>query len=283
MTERDFGPSALEFRRVTLELGGRAVLSDVSFVLRPRQTIVVTGLSASGKSVLLRTAAGLLRPDAGEVLVGGRHVESLGEDELLALRAESIGIAFQEDALFTGLTVGENAAFRLSERGWDEAAIELAVGEVLAFVGLERDAEKLPEELSIGMRRRLEIARSLVGWPRLMLYDEPTSGLDPLTAKRIMELVVRARDLHGVSSLYVTKELHDVAFLASRHAVARPDGAVVYEDGPAPDAPETRVLLLDGGRVALLGSPDELAASALASALAMTHPETVTSAARLRD
>jgi phospholipid/cholesterol/gamma-HCH transport system ATP-binding protein len=217
---------------------------------------------------------GFFRPDDGEVLIDGQHVEALDEEELLALRSEALGIVFQEDALFTGMSVYDNAAFRLAEHGWGEEEIERAVGEILAFVGLDRDAEKLPEELSIGMRRRLEIARALAGWPRLMLYDEPTAGLDPLTAKRIMELVVRARDVHGVSALYVTKELHEIPYLATHSAEARPDGSVAFREGRPAGAPETKVMLLDRGRVALLGSPEELATSRLPAALEMTHPET---------
>jgi phospholipid/cholesterol/gamma-HCH transport system ATP-binding protein len=264
----------LEFRHVSLELGGAPVLADVSFALARRETVVVTGRSGSGKSVLLRTAIGFFAPTEGEVLVEGRHVESLDETELLALRSEKLGIVFQEDALFTGMSVYDNAAFRLVEHGWGEAETERAVAEILSFVGLERDAEKLPEELSIGMRRRLEIARALVGWPRLMLYDEPTAGLDPITAKRILELVVRARDVHGVSSLYVTKELHEIPFLANHMAEVLADGSVAFREGRPPGAPETRVMLLDHGRVALLGSPEEFAASRLPAALEMTHPET---------
>src|SRR4029453_9107041 len=105
-----------------------------------------------------------------------------------------------------------------------------AVFEILRFVGLETDAEKLPEELSIGMRRRLELARALIGWPPVMLFDEPTSGLDPMTSKHVMDLVIRARDVQRIASLYVTKELHEIPYLANRYAARGEAGDVAIVD-----------------------------------------------------
>ena len=124
--------------------------------------------------MLLRLAMGLLKPDSGQIFVEGREIDNLNESELLAIRGGLMGMVFQEDSLFTGLPVYENAAYRLEEHGWSEEEIERAVSEVLRFVGLDGDEEKFPEELSGGMKRRLEIARALIGWPRIMLFDEPT-------------------------------------------------------------------------------------------------------------
>src|SRR5882762_1876428 len=171
--------------------------------------IFLTGVSGSGKSVLLHLAIGLLKPDSGQIFVGGREIETLDESELVAIRGGLMGMVFQEDSLFSGLTVYENAAYRLEEHGWTEEEIEKAVGEVLQFVGLKGEEDKLPAELSGGMKRRLEIARALIGWPRIMLFDEPTTSLDPIAASKVLDLVIRARDIKKISSLYVTKKIYE--------------------------------------------------------------------------
>ncbi|HSE99126.1 MAG TPA: ATP-binding cassette domain-containing protein, partial [Blastocatellia bacterium] len=201
------GAPAIEFRNVSLSFDQTRALDDVSFELSHGQMIVITGLSLSGKSVLLHLAIGLLEPDEGEILIEGRAIRDLDERELLVLRSSRMGLVFQEDTLFTSMTVYENTAYRLMEHNWSEEDTDRAVEEILRFVGLEKDIEKLPEELSIGMRRRLEIARGLAGWPPIMLFDEPTSGLDPITARQVLDLVIRARDIHNIASLNVTKEL----------------------------------------------------------------------------
>lgn len=183
--------------------------------------VVVTGTSGSGKTVLVHVIVGFIKPTTGEVLVGGNHVESLTERQLLSLLSSTVGLVFQEDALFSGLSTYDNAAFRLVEHARPPDRVEEAVQEILTFVGLEDDADKLPEELSIGMRRRLEIARALIGWPKLMLFDEPTSGLDPLNARRILDLLIRARDVHGITSVVVTKEMYEIPYLANHVADER--------------------------------------------------------------
>jgi phospholipid/cholesterol/gamma-HCH transport system ATP-binding protein len=204
----------IEFKNVSLSFDGVPALKCVSFKLKRGQVIIISGASRSGKTVLLHLAIGLLQPDEGEVLINGRDLRSLQETELLQLRGTSMGIVFQEDTLFTGLTVYDNTAFRLSEHEMPEEDIDVLVREILHFVGLDKDMEKIPEELSIGMRRRLEIARALVGWPSIMLFDEPTSGLDPINSRQILDLVIRARDIHGISSLHVTKEIHEIPYLS---------------------------------------------------------------------
>jgi phospholipid/cholesterol/gamma-HCH transport system ATP-binding protein len=267
-------PPAIELRGVSLSFDGEHdVLHDVSLSLPAGHLLVVTGNSGSGKSVLLRVIVGLFRPDAGEVVVDGRHIEALGEDALLELRSAALGFVSQEDSLFSGLSVYDNAAFRLVEHGWPEEARDKTVREILAFVGLADDAEKLPEELSIGMRRRLELARALSGWPPIMLYDEATSGLDPITAKHVMDLIIRARDVYGISSIYVTKELHEIPYLAGHYAAAGDDGEVKILEGHERGAASVRVLLLDRGEMAFLGTPEAFEASELASVVAMTKPE----------
>jgi phospholipid/cholesterol/gamma-HCH transport system ATP-binding protein len=267
-------PPAIEFRNVSWSFDGvRSVVSHVSLAVRAGEMLVVTGNSAAGKSVLLRLALGFYAPDEGEILIEGRHIEHLGEAELLELRSKTLGMVFQEDALFSSLSVYDNAAFRLVEHGWAEQDVDRAVREILAFVGLENDTDKLPEELSIGMRRRLELARALVGWPPVMLFDEPTSGLDPITSKYVMDLVIRARDVHQIASLYVTKELHEIPYLASHYAARGAGGDVEIREGNTLGAATTRVLVLDGGEAGFLGTAEEFATSERPSVTRMTHPE----------
>src|SRR5688500_8508054 len=128
---------AVEFRNVCLSFDGTPALVDVSFKLEQGEMLFLTGISGSGKSVLLRLAMGLLKPDAGQIFIDGREIETLDETELLAIRGGLMGMVFQEDSLFTGLTVYENAAYRLKEHGWHDEEIESAVAEALRFVGLE--------------------------------------------------------------------------------------------------------------------------------------------------
>jgi phospholipid/cholesterol/gamma-HCH transport system ATP-binding protein len=257
-----YSTPAIEFRNVSLSFAGIPALTNVSFKLRRGEIILLTGASASGKSVLLRLAIGLLRPDKGKILIKGREIESLAEDELLAIRGGSMGMVFQEDALFSGMTVYDNTAFRPTEHGWPNEVTDRSVIEVLRFVGLEKDVEKLPEELSGGMRRRLELARAIVGWPSIMLYDEPTSSLDPLSGEQILDLVIRARDIHNISSIYVTKELHEIPYLSTHYAVELKSGEVVVrEAGLGEKEPVTSVIVLDKGNIAFRGNYREFAAS----------------------
>ena len=197
----------IEFRNVSLSFDGNVALNDITFSLCDGEMLILTGASGSGKSVLLRLAIGLLRPDAGQILIKGRDIGLLDESELLAIRGGSMGMVFQEDSLFTGLNVFDNVAYRLVEHGWADQDTKRAVSEVLHFVGLNGEEEKLPEELSGGMKRRVEIARALIGWPSIMLFDEPTMSLDPIMAVQVLDLVMRARDINKISSIYVTKNL----------------------------------------------------------------------------
>jgi phospholipid/cholesterol/gamma-HCH transport system ATP-binding protein len=197
-TETDSKTPALEFRHVSLSFDEKRVLSDISFQLRRGQMLFITGASGSGKSILLHLAMGLMRPDEGAIFIEGREIERLDETQLLGIRGGLMGMVFQEDSLFTGLTVYDNIAYRLAEHGWSEDDTQRAVLEALCFVGLEEDAEKLPGALSGGMKRRVEIARALIGWPKVMLFDEPTSGIDPVTSIQILELIIRARSVSNV-------------------------------------------------------------------------------------
>jgi len=263
---------AIEFRNVSLSFDEKRVLSDISFKLERGEMLFITGESGSGKSVLLRLAIALDPPDSGQVLIEGNDVGPLTEVELLKLRGSRMGIVFQDDSLFTGMSVYENVAYRLVEHGVDEAEIGRQVTEVLRFVGLYYDAQKLPYELSGGMRRRLEIARALVGWPSIMLFDEPAAGLDPITSAQVLDLIIRARDIYGISSIYVTKKLDEISYLATHRATKR-EGTVVVEEVAEPNAPRTRVLVLSAGEIVFRGSVEEFEHSTLPSVTYLTRAD----------
>jgi phospholipid/cholesterol/gamma-HCH transport system ATP-binding protein len=272
MENSDTAP-ALEFREVSLSYGDTVAVDRVSFVLPRGAMYFVTGASGSGKSTLLKLALGLVQPDSGEVLIDGQPIAHLSEDQLLEIRLRKLGMAFQDQASFSGLSVFDNVAYRLIEQGRPQDEIERNVDEMLRWVGLYDDRDKLPGELSGGMERRLELARAVAGWPPIMLFDEPTSSLDPVNAESILKLIMYGRDQLGVSSLYVTKELDEIPYLAGRTAELGANGR--FLDQPAsPDArPETKVLLMEDGAIVFTGSADEFAASAKPAVTYLTHAE----------
>ena len=254
---------AIEFKNVCLSFGSQQVLTDISFTLAHGEMLFITGVSGAGKSVLLRLAMGLLKPDSGQIVIEGRHIETLKESDLLNIRGGLMGMVFQEDSLFTGLSVYDNAAYRLVEHGWSEQDVEKAVRETLSFVGLEGEETKLPEELSGGMKRRLEIARALIGWPRIMLFDEPTMGLDPIVSIKVLDLIIRARDIKQISSLYVTKKIYEIPYLANFSALTRQDGDVITAEAPLEKLPKTKMIVLDEGEIVFTGSVEEFKESEL--------------------
>ena len=209
-------PVLIDFDRVSLAFGEQHVLEDVSFAVRRSETKVLLGETGAGKSVVLKLAIGLLRPDAGSIEVLGETVSRLPEAELYALRRR-IGIVFQESALFDSLSVRDNVAYRLEEEHrLDAEAIEARVRACLAAVQLEEAIDKMPAELSGGMQRRVSIARALATEPEILLYDSPTGGLDPITATNIMEQIIRLRDVNRVTALLVTHRLQDGYLMATQ-------------------------------------------------------------------
>jgi phospholipid/cholesterol/gamma-HCH transport system ATP-binding protein len=250
----------ISFRDVHLSFD-RPILQGVSFDLHRSATQIVLGGSGSGKTTILRLILGLLRPDSGSILVEGVPVQTLSEEEMRDVRLK-IGMVFQEGALFDSLTVGENVGYRLEEDGrLSPEEVEGRVREMLGFVGLGPFYERMPSELSGGQRRRVAVARALAARPRIMLYDEPTTGLDPITATTITDLIVKVRDLDGVSSILVTHQLRD-AFNVARTFVNRRRGEFVHE--VVEDLSllaGTGFLMLREGRVQFQGSAHELRAS----------------------
>ncbi len=247
------------FRGVELAFD-RPILRNVSFELHPGATKVILGGSGSGKTTILRLILGLLKPDGGAIRVDGVDVGGLDEDELRAVRLK-IGMVFQEGALFDSLTVGENVGFRLREDALPDPEIEERVREMLGFVGLAQHYDKSPSELSGGQRRRVAVARALAARPQLMLYDEPTTGLDPITATTITDLIVKVRDLDGVSSILVTHQLRDAFNVARTFAWREGDDCSFRRVEDLKLLAGTDFLMLREGQVQFEGSPHELVAS----------------------
>jgi phospholipid/cholesterol/gamma-HCH transport system ATP-binding protein len=257
---RPAGAPVVSFRDVHLSFD-RPVLRGVSFDLDPGSTKIVLGGSGSGKTTILRLILGLLKPDSGSIAVDGSAVESLGEDELRAVRLK-IGMVFQEGALFDSLTVGENVGYRLQQDGelsTDE--IEDRVREMLGFVELAPFYERMPSELSGGQRRRVAVARALAARPQIMLYDEPTTGLDPITATTITDLIVKVRDLDGVSAILVTHQLRDAFNVARTFVFKEGEEFVFNRVDDMQILAGTEFLMLREGRVEFEGSAHELQTS----------------------
>ncbi|MEK7856190.1 MAG: ATP-binding cassette domain-containing protein, partial [Acidobacteriota bacterium] len=221
---------AIEFRDVHLAFDERPILNGISFVVRRGETKLFLGRSGGGKSTIIRLILGLLKPDSGQIFVDGEEITSYNEQEMMPVR-KKIGMVFQEGALFDSLSVYENVAYRLREQGVEEEEIEQEVRRMLQFVALEDAIDKMPIELSGGMRRRVGIARALIGDPQIVLFDEPTAGLDPPTARTICELAIKLRDLQDVSSIFVTHEMNNVKYLSSEYAIVNEKGEVLNING----------------------------------------------------
>jgi phospholipid/cholesterol/gamma-HCH transport system ATP-binding protein len=257
----DFNP-AIKFERVRMGFDEGDILRGVSFEVQKRETLVLLGETGTGKTLSLKIAAGLLRPSGGSVQVLGRDVSGMEEWDLLAFRRQ-MGFVFQEGALFDSMTVGDNVAYRLVEDGVKDEEIEPRVLEVLRFVELEQTVDLFPSELSGGMRRRVSIARALINQPPIVLYDSPTAGLDPVTSQTIITLILRLRDVYGVTALLATQRLQD-GFALANFRFDPVTKRVVHGvgNGSAPGAPKmaaTRFLVLREGGVYFEGGQEELA------------------------
>ena len=249
---------AIEFRDVHLSYDDKVILNGISFTVRRGETKLILGRSGGGKSTIIRLILGLLKPDSGQILIDGEDITLLDEQEMMPVR-QKIGMVFQEGALFDSLSVYENVAYRLIEQGLDADEIDQEVKRMLHFVDLEDAIDKMPIELSGGMRRRVGIARALIGDPEIVLFDEPTAGLDPPTARTICELAIKLRDLQDVSSIFVTHEMNNVEYLSSEYATVNEEGKVLFEkEGEKLCLINTEVLMLRDGEIIFSGKDEQL-------------------------
>ncbi len=254
--------NAIEFRDVSLAFGERVILDRVSFAVRQGESKIVMGGSGTGKSTILRLALGLIKPDAGRIFIDGEDITHHTEEQMMEIRRK-IGMVFQEGALFDSLTVYDNVAYRLREQHVPEEQIEPVVMRMLRFVDLEDAVVKMPNELSGGMRRRVGIARALVGNPKIIFYDEPTAGLDPITARTICELALKLRDLEDVSSIFVTHRLQDIEVLAHEYVIRDDKGNLIFEEeGERLCLINTKFVMLKDGHIIFSGTDEEIRQSA---------------------
>jgi phospholipid/cholesterol/gamma-HCH transport system ATP-binding protein len=253
--------SAIQFEDVRIGFDEGDIFRGVSFRVQPRETMILLGETGTGKTLTLKLAAGLLPPSGGVVRVLGQEISSMEEKDLLDFRRK-IGFVFQEGALFDSMTVADNVAYRLREDGVDEEEIEPRVLEVLRFVELDHTLEQVPSELSGGMRRRVSIARALINKPPVVLYDSPTAGLDPITSQTIITLILRLRDVYGVTALLATHRLQDGFALANFHFDPEAERVVRNaRNGSAAEAAKrapTRFLVYRDGGIYFEGEPEEI-------------------------
>jgi phospholipid/cholesterol/gamma-HCH transport system ATP-binding protein len=253
--------SILAFDEVTVRYDDKPALDRVSFELRRGESLVLLGEAGSGKTVLLKTALGLIRADGGRVLLFGEDVTAASEQAWYDLRAR-IGVLFQEGGLFDSLSIEDNVSYPLLNQEslrCPEDVMARRVEQSLEFVELGHTLEKFPSELSGGMRRRVGIARAIVTEPALLLYDSPTAGLDPITATTIMALIIKGRDVRHATTVIVTHRYQDGEML-TRYRHDKSLGRLV----PAPangGGPKTHYIVLRDGRIVFDGSQEALEAT----------------------
>jgi phospholipid/cholesterol/gamma-HCH transport system ATP-binding protein len=265
MTE-DSNQPVLRFENVSVHYGDVAALDGITFEMLRGETRIVLGASGSGKTVLLKTAVGLVRADAGRVLAFGRDITAMSEEKLFDIRGR-IGFLFQEGGLFDSLTIDENVSYPLlNQRGravtGKPDAIEDRVRETLRFVELEQTLDQYPSELSGGMRRRVGIARAVVTEPELVLYDSPTAGLDPITANTIIALIVKERDTRNAAAMMATHRYQDGQLMANFRYNPH-SGALerASSNGSGDNGLKTIFMVMQEGRLAFEGTEKELKAA----------------------
>ena len=254
---------AITFEDVWVGFDEGQVLRGVTFQVQQRETLILLGETGTGKTLTLKMAAGLLTPNSGSVVVLGNEISEMSEEELLQFRRK-IGFVFQEGALFDSMSVADNVAYRLREDRVPEEEIESRVLEVLRFVELEHTLDFFPSELSGGMKRRVSIARALINRPPIVLYDSPTAGLDPVTSQTIITLILRLRDVYGVTALLATHRLQDGFALANFHFDPETKRVVHNEQNgntAATNAARTRFVVYRDGGIYFEGEPGEIASS----------------------
>lgn len=253
------GP-VLRFDGVTTGFDEAPVLKNVSFEVGKGQTGIIFGAAGSGKSVLLKTAIGLVKSWSGKVLLFDQDITDLSEEQLFDVRGK-VGIAFQESALFDSLNIEQNVAYPLLNQKavkWQPKDVRPRVKEALEFVELGQTLKKFPSELSGGMRRRAAIARAVVTKPPLLLYDSPTAGLDPITAQTIISLIIKERDLDSTSALVVTHRYQDANLIANFRY--NPDNGQLV-GAPEETGPSTKFMVMREGSLIFHGSQQDIEAS----------------------
>ena len=255
-------PAILQFVGVTVKFEEMDVLSDLSFVAYEGESRVIFGAAGSGKTVLLKTALGLIKPDAGKVYAFGKDLTLMTERELFEVRSR-MGMLFQESALFDSLTIEENVAYPLLNQKsiqCPKAEVLPRVTEALEFVELAQTLEKYPSELSGGMRRRAAIARAVVTGPPLVLYDSPTAGLDPITAHTIIALLIKERDISHTTAVIVTHRYQDGNLVANFRYNSKQGTLEPVRHGERQTA-RTTFMVLKEGRLVFEGDQDRLESS----------------------
>jgi phospholipid/cholesterol/gamma-HCH transport system ATP-binding protein len=257
VTPHEQPPHAVEFNRVSFAFDDHVILEDVSFTVPKGTMTILLGESGVGKSVTLKLMVGLLRPDDGEIRINGERIDTLREEELMRVRADT-GVVFQELALFDSLTVAENVGYRLFEElhmPLDQAYAR--VEEVLQFIGLRELMARMPSELSGGQRRRVAIARAMAPKPGLILFDDPTTGLDPIIASTVDDEIVKLRDLEDVTSVFVTQQIRDAFYIATHQAV-KTDGRIDIVETPERRIAPAAFIVLHNTRIHFQGTASEL-------------------------
>jgi phospholipid/cholesterol/gamma-HCH transport system ATP-binding protein len=254
--------SVLRFENVTVAFDDEEALSGVSFELGESEARIILGAAGSGKTVLLKTALGLVKPVAGRVFAFDKEISTMSERQLYEIRGR-MGMLFQESALFDSLTIEENVAYPLENQPsirCSKEEVHSRVVQALEFVELGGTLEKYPSELSGGMRRRAAIARAVVTEPALTLYDSPTAGLDPITAHTIVALVIKERDQSQTSTLMVTHRYQDGNLLANFRYNSEQGRLEPARKGAGQKARTTFMVLRDG-RLIFEGDQDQLESS----------------------
>lgn len=226
------GAPMIAVRALNKRIGAQEILRGVDFEVGHGETLAIIGRSGGGKSVLLKHLIGLMQPDAGEIFIEGQNIIGLHERQLGAIR-QKIGILFQGAALFDSMTVAENIGFPLREAGERDAeVIRQKIHDMLDVVELEGQEDKMPVNLSGGMKKRVGLARAIIRRPKCVLYDEPTSGLDPVVSDSINHLIRRLQQRLGVTSIVVTHDMKSAFDVADRIAYLH-DGRIYFQGTPA--------------------------------------------------
>lgn len=259
------GEFVLKFDNVSLRFDEIAAIDQVSFEMPAGETRVILGAAGSGKTSVLKTALGLIKPDSGRVYLYGRDITDLEERQLFDIRSK-VGVLFQEGGLFDSMTVADNVAYPLLNQKARQAPladVDAKVRNALRFVELEQTLDKFPSELSGGMRRRVGIARAVVTEPPLVLYDSPTAGLDPITANTIMALIAKERDTTNTANVIVTHRYQDGQIMANFRY--NPQSGHLerasHNGSHSSQAKSTVFMVMQEGRLVFEGTQDELESS----------------------